>query len=60
MVKVKSIDLGALQDQFTAAKKQYDTDVKALVKAQDAVDRSRRAFLEAEQTLKEGTRTVLG
>jgi hypothetical protein len=55
----KSIDLGALQATFVVARRQHAVDAKALARAQDAEERSRRAFAEAQEALKNAARTVL-
>lgn len=57
--KPKAIDLGALQERFNAAKRQYEIDVKALLRAQQAFDESRSVYRDAEEALKAAVRTVV-
>jgi len=57
--KAKTVDLGALQDVFLAARQTAETDAKALAKAEEAADRSRRAAAEAHEALKAASRLVL-
>ncbi len=57
--KNKAIDLGALQDHHNTTKKQHIADSKALEKARDSHDRSRKAYLDAAEALKAAARTVL-
>lgn len=57
--KTKAIDLGTLQSNYLAAKRQRDADVKALTRAQEAFDRSKAACGEAHEALREAARTVL-
>jgi hypothetical protein len=59
VAKAKSVDLGELQDAFTAARRTAEADAKALAKAQDAADRSRAAFAAATEALKAGSRLIL-
>jgi len=42
--KSKSVDLGALQDDFIKAKAKHQSDIKAFINAEAALDRSRDAF----------------
>lgn len=58
--KSKPIDLGALQDTYNAAKKQWLSDSKALEKAQTAVDASSEAYNQAFNALKSGSRAAIG
>jgi hypothetical protein len=57
--KPKAIDLGALQNAFNAAKRQLNADAKALAKAQESFDRSKKAHQEAHEALKAAAHTVL-
>jgi hypothetical protein len=57
---VAAIDLGALQEEFTKAKRQAEADAKAYAKAQEAMDRSKNAYGEAQEALRAASRTVLG
>jgi hypothetical protein len=58
--KTKTIDLGALQDHHNSTKKQWLNDAKALEKAQQAFEESVKAYHEAIDALKAGSRAVLG
>jgi len=55
----KAIDLGALQNTLNATKRQLSTDSKALAKAQESFDRSKKAYQEAYEALKAAAHTVL-
>jgi hypothetical protein len=55
----KGIDLGELQREFEALRKESQTDQKALEKAQITADTSRKKLLEAYQNLKDASRAVL-
>lgn len=59
MPKSKSIDLGALQDNYQHAKKEMQTAKKNLEKAQIAFDTCNKAYLSAHEELKSASRTVL-
>jgi len=56
--KVKPVDLGALQTNHESSKKQLAADARALTKAQDQFDRSKKAFEEADAALKQGFRAI--
>lgn len=58
ITKNKPVDLGALQSAFETAKKKLNTDAKALTKAQDQFDRSKKEFEAADAALKQGFRAV--
>lgn len=58
--KTKPIDLGLLQDQYSAVVKQLRTTAKALQKAQEAHAKSKAEFASTHDALQEATRTVLG
>ena len=60
MSKNKSIDLGAMQDNLIATKKQYLAAERALERARQVYDSARDDWGKAVQELKEATRTVLG
>lgn len=59
MAKVKSIDLGALQSEYTTAKKEMLAAKKNLEKAQVAFDTANKSFQTAYEALKGASRTVL-
>ena len=54
-----SIDLGALQQTLTNARRQHGNNSKALTKAQEAASRSKKALDDAQQALDAGSRSVL-
>lgn len=54
----KPVDLGALQSNHDAAKKKLAVDAKALQKATDQFDRSKKDFEAADIALKQGFRAV--
>lgn len=55
----KSIDLGALQDSYVAASKQYLADAKALIRAQDYAGASKLRMTETREALDAATRAIL-
>jgi hypothetical protein len=55
----KAIDLGTLQTQYNAAKRQWEADAKVLARAQESAERSKRVLGEAHEALREAARTVL-
>lgn len=55
----KNIDLGAIQDHYTACKKLLAKAAKHLVKAQEDFDRAKAAFEAARDQLKNSSRAVL-
>lgn len=57
-LKIRPVDLGALQQAHETAKKQLSTDAKALTKAQDQFDRSKKEFEAADAALKQGFRAI--
>lgn len=59
-VKTKSVDLGTLQDNLIAAKRELATNERALERARQAYDASKEDYAKAVQELKDATRTVLG
>lgn len=56
--KNKPVDLGALQSSYEAAKKKLASDAKALSKAQDQFDRSKKEFEAADAAMRQGFRAV--
>jgi len=60
VAKVKSIDLGTIQDNLVIAKKKLAADERALERAHQTYDLSKEAYSKAVQELKDATRTVLG
>lgn len=59
LAKSKAIDLGQLQDTYTLAKKTLASDAKALAKAQDVFERSKKQYQDSFEALKSAARTVL-
>jgi len=57
--KTKSVDLGILQDNLLAARKQLNNDARALERAQAAYDKAREDYATAIHELKDGSRLVL-
>lgn len=58
-MKVKRIDLGALQDQHDATRKELHHAANALHNAQQKFDKSKKAYEKARDDLEQSTRTVL-
>lgn len=57
--KGKAIDLGALQDKFTECKREYGKAKKDMEKAQNNLASTRKAYMEAQEALKQAAATVL-
>ncbi len=57
--KMKSIDLGALQDQLQLTKRTQESESKQFYAAQERFDRAKKAHQEAHEALASASRTIL-
>jgi hypothetical protein len=57
--RAKSVDLGVMQDNLIAARRQLGIDERALEKAHMSYDTSKANYAQAVQALKDATRVVL-
>lgn len=58
--KVPSVNLGAIQDRFTAARKQMAKTRDRVLVASQQHDEAKKEYNEAREALEAGTRVVLG
>lgn len=56
----KSVDLGALQEAFEQAQKNWQSAERALANAQALRDTNKTKYQSADQALRAATRSVLG